>query len=35
MGYMLEVNDLHKTFKIGTNKDKVALDGVNLKPNSL
>ena len=31
---MLEVNDLHKTFNIGTINEKVALDGVNLKLNS-
>ena len=34
MGYMLEINDLHKTFNIGTINEKVALDGVNLKLNS-
>lgn len=31
MGYMLEIQDLHKTFHIGTINEKVALDGVNLQ----
>lgn len=31
MGYMLEIENLHKTFNIGTINEKVALDGVNLK----
>lgn len=33
MGYMLEIQDLHKTFNIGTINEKVALDGVNLQLN--
>lgn len=31
MPYMLEINNLHKTFNKGTITEKVALDGVNLK----
>lgn len=31
MGYMLEIQDLHKTFNIGTINEKVALNGVNLQ----
>lgn len=30
MGYMLEINNIHKTFNIGTINEKKALDGVNL-----
>lgn len=33
MGYMLEIQGLHKTFNIGTINEKVALDGVNLQLN--
>lgn len=31
MGYMLEIENVHKTFNIGTINEKKALDGVNLK----
>ena len=30
MEYMLEIQDIHKTFNLGTINEKVALDGVNL-----
>lgn len=33
MGYMLEINNIHKTFNIGTINEKKALDGVNLRLN--
>ncbi len=33
MGYMLEIQDVHKTFNIGTINEKVALNGVNLNLN--
>ncbi len=33
MGYMLEIENVHKTFNIGTINEKVALNGVNLKLN--
>lgn len=33
MGYMLEIEDLHKTFNSGTINEKVALDGVCLQLN--
>lgn len=33
MGYMLEIENVHKTFNIGTINEKVALDGVDLKLN--
>lgn len=31
MGYMLEIQDVHKTFNAGTINEKVALNGVNFK----
>ena len=34
MGYMLEIQNLHKTFNRGTINEKVALDGVNLQLNA-
>ena len=33
MGYLLEIQDIHKTFNPGTINEKVALDGVNLNLN--
>ena len=33
MGYMLEIQNIHKTFNPGTINEKVALNGVNLKLN--
>lgn len=33
MGYMLEIQDVHKTFNAGTINEKVALNGVNLNLN--
>lgn len=33
MGYMLEIQDIHKTFNKGTINEKVALNGVNLNLN--
>ena len=33
MGYMLEIQNIHKTFNPGTINEKVALDGVNLNLN--
>ena len=33
MGYMLEIQDIHKTFNPGTINEKVALNGVNLNLN--
>ena len=33
MGYMLEIQNIHKTFNPGTNNEKVALNGVNLNLN--
>ncbi len=34
MGYMLEIQDIHKTFNPGTINEKVALNGVNLNLNA-
>ena len=33
MGYMLEIQNIHKTFNPGTINEKVALNGVNLNLN--
>ena len=33
MAYMLELDNIHKTFNPGTINEKIALDGVNLKLN--
>ena len=33
MGYMLEIQNVHKTFNLGTINEKVALNGVNLNLN--
>ena len=33
MGYMLEIQDVHKTFNLGTINEKIALNGVNLNLN--
>ena len=33
MGYMLEIQNIHKTFNKGTINEKVALNGVNLNLN--
>lgn len=33
MGYMLEIENVHKTFNIGTINEKIALNGVDLKLN--
>ena len=33
MGYMLEIQNIHKTFNLGTINEKVALNGVNLNLN--
>ena len=33
MGYMLEIQNVHKTFNLGTINEKIALNGVNLNLN--
>ena len=33
MGYMLEIQNVHKTFYLGTINEKIALNGVNLNLN--